>query len=227
MKKIELIIPDSLNELTAKQYVDICTLDTTDEQQALIDSVHIITGLKKEYVSKLSVFSLAEIERLVKKMLKSEYIESYTFELNGIEYGMIPNIGEGALTFGEFLDLSSNMKRLDSGEYDADVVFNFMAVAFRPVINKIDAGCLYKLEPYEGSSKYATIMRSAPASALKTLEGFFLNLRKALVLDSLNYIHEIKDQETAAQHVKTLTSIGAGTAHFENWLKPTLLSLTQ
>jgi hypothetical protein len=106
------------------------------------------------------------------------------FNLNGKKFGFIPKLDD--ITFGENADLVKYIN-------DKETFHSAMAVMYRPVTAQVKER--YIIEEYEGSDKYADIMRNAPLSAFLGAKVFFYSLMTELqscILSSLEEEVEIE-----------------------------------
>jgi hypothetical protein len=133
-----------------------------------------------------------------------------------VEFGFIPNLDK--MTLGEYIDAENYMS-------DWETVHKAMAVFYRPIVagNKD----FYKIEKYEGSDKYSTLMKDAPASVAAGTFFFFLNLGielSKITMDSLR-----KQQQTLKEDlsVKGLEKSGDGINQYTRLLKEMSSKLTR
>jgi hypothetical protein len=203
---MQVTIPTSLNEISCLQ------LSKINEAVKLIDNdtllkmtiVSIITNVSLDKVAKFSMTDINEISDNILNLLNSKP-EIETFKINGVEFGFIPNLE--AMKGNEYLDL----------ELHYDNIFNFMAVAYRPIKRKKNS--LYIIEKYKGADKYNELMRQAPASAYIGAKVFFSTLANDLLTVTPTYLlKNLTSSEVAllekngvgiSQLMKSLEGIGS------------------
>lgn len=87
-----------------------------------------------------------------------------------VEFGFMPNMDE--MSLGEYIDLEKYIT-------DWDSMHKALAVMYRPIV----AGKkeFYEIEKYEGSDKYADVMKDAPVTVALGAMVFFYHLGKDLL----------------------------------------------
>jgi len=146
-----------------------------NEDEGLI--LALLLGVTMDTIRNLKQKDLAQLAEEVREGFEAEpqFIDRFT--LDGIEYGFIPKLDD--ITYGENKDLSSYISNWET-------MHNAMAVAYRPIKQRL--GNKYLIEDYEGSSKYADIMKSAPLNVVLGMQVFFYNLTKELLKAIPNYL---------------------------------------
>ena len=89
---------------------------------------------------------------------------------DSVTFGFIPNLDE--ITLGEFVDLDNYIG-------DWEQMHKAMAVLYRPITFR--KGDLYLIEDYEGTDKYAGIMKDSPVNVALGAVVFFLSFRERFV----------------------------------------------
>ena len=92
MKK-ELIIPETLHEVSLTDFASIGEIVEKDNDNVLIDSINAILGVDKKLLLTLNQSVIDELGLKVVSLLQRENIPVYTFNLNKVKYHY--------LTFGE------------------------------------------------------------------------------------------------------------------------------
>ena len=108
--------------------------------------------------------------RNINNLFEQEQKHSLRFNLNGLEFGFIPNLDE--ITYGENKDVTAYLN-------DWQKMHKAMAVLYRPIINKF--GKKYLIEEYEGSHKHSELMKSMPLGVVMGSLVFFCNLTNELL----------------------------------------------
>lgn len=172
---VKVTIPTSLNDITVGQYQNIKSLLDNEELTGVdLDNAILKIVLGFDEVENISKKDKNILAKDIEKALLNDGSFSQTFELKRTRFGLIPNFDN--ITNGEYIDL---IKYSES----EDDLHRFLAVCYRPVITK-DLFKNYKIENYEGTSKYADVMKDLPMSIAKGCKGFFLTLWE----DLNNYI---------------------------------------
>jgi len=122
--KVELIIPNSLNEITLGQYQEYIKLDKLTETELAYKMIEIFCGLKADHIRLLKAKDVQDIVAIISVMFEDKPSLVHTFKMNGIEYGFINNLDE--MSFGEYIDL-------DTFIGDWDNIEKAMAVLYRPI----------------------------------------------------------------------------------------------
>lgn len=171
MKK-KIIIPESIQDITLGQYQEF--IKNPDMK------IEIFTGLYKKEIEGVKQKDLDYLNQKIDVALNSPSVFKQRFELNGIEFGMIPNFDK--ITTKEYMDLSSY-------GVDVDTLHNVMAIAFRPVISK---GKYYLIEDYKGTEKYSEIMKGMPLNYVNGFLSFFLTLQNELLKAITKFTREVQ-----------------------------------
>jgi len=168
---------NSLLDLTIEDYLMITSLVDKDE-----DSV------KRELVRyfNLGSLSISEVDEFMSNLtnvLKTDAKFIQRFELNGIEYGFIPNLD--TITAAEWIDIDNYQKE----EKD---IHRLLSILYRPVVKKFSLFNLlnkknYSIKPYEGTTEK---LKKAPIEVYLGAMVFFYLLNKKLLLSSSIYTHK-------------------------------------
>lgn len=133
-----------------------------------------------------------------------------------LEFGFIPNLDK--MTLGEYIDAEKYMSSWED-------MHKAMAVLYRPIVagNKD----FYKIEKYEGTDKYADIMKDAPASVAIGSILFFLSLGIELSKTTLDSL--LSQQQTSKEGLtaKDLEKNGDGINQYTRLQEEMYLKLTK
>ena len=143
--KVEINVPDSLNEITLAQYQRFEKLNTEENQGStflLQKMVEIFCNLDLKDVAEIKYKSVQEIAVHLNKVFDTKHTLIPTFELEGIEYGFIPVLDD--MTLGEYIDLDENLG-------DWSNMHKAMSVLYRPI--KFKKGHKYNIEAYNGTTE--------------------------------------------------------------------------
>lgn len=213
--KVEINVPDSLNEITLQQYQRFEKLNTEENKGStflLQKMVEIFCNLDLKDVAEIKYKSVNEIAIHLNKVFDTKHSLIPTFKLKGIEYGFIPILDD--MTLGEYVDLDDNL-----GNWET--MHKAMSVLYRPILFK--KGHKYNIEPYKGMND---VMKQAPLDVVFSAMVFFWNLNNELVTTILNYLHREMDNLTTHQKER-LEQSGVGINQSMALLKEMLPSLTR
>lgn len=177
---VKVKIPESLEDITIGQMQSILELSKNEE----IEGDKLDDEILKVVLNLNEVDLIAKKDRNIllndiEKAIQNKGNFHQTFELKGIRFGLIPNFDN--ITNAVYTDLINYSRE----EEDLN---RFMAVCYRPITTK-DWFKNYKIEEYNGTSKWAEFMKDMPMSIANGCKGFFLNL-----LNDLNS-HILKSME--------------------------------
>ena len=181
---IKIQLPESIADITLNQYQQFLKLqekaDTLTDQGMAERMISLFTGIKKQDVKKLAISDYESIMNQIIDACNTTSKFQQRFELNGIEYGMIPNLND--ISQGEYIDLTT----LGS---DMDEMHKVMAILFRPVV-KEDAFGNYSIEAYGDITERSNDMLNCPMHIVNGSLVFFLTLLKDLKSYMKKYIVE-------------------------------------
>lgn len=206
--KIELTIPDSMSDLTLEQYQKFLKVIEVNDDEIFIRKkmVQIFCNVPLLDVDKMGQADFAEISEALVKVLDETPSLTRTFELNGVEYGFIPDFDK--ITLGEYVDLD-----FITGNWDEMV--QFMSILYRPIKKKKKSK--YKIEPYK-TEKFDDF-KDMPLDIVIGSQLFFWTignqLLKHIKSSSLHHLETPKVQQRLAE---TLVKDGVGTHQLVNSL---------
>lgn len=203
--KLNVTIPESLEEIKLKDYIKIVNLfsNAEDEHELVvkIKLTSIITGLSLEDVVKIPASELNEIFDTITNVLNQKPKFQPIIKVDGVEYGFIPDM-ESLMT-SEYLDLTL---------YFGNDIAKTTAILYRPIKNKVKS--LYTIQEYKGV-KNIEVYDNFPASAYVSCMLFFYDLMNDLLKTIPQYLEENLTEEQKA----TLEKNGAGILHLTNLLE--------
>ena len=193
-----------IREIFKKKETIKYTLEQFIKLNLIVDMCGEDTNRLYLEVSKLLFGSdISKISKLDADVKIKEFIDTLQhtplfvqrFTLNGVEYGFIPNLDK--MSVGEYIDLDEYLK---DGINSAHRV---MSILYRPITKKF--GSMYRIEDYEGTSKYSDIMLKSSYDIYLSSLVFFYHLGMSLS----NYINTsiLTETEKVQKRVKTLTEI--------------------
>ena len=214
--KLDINIPDSLNEITLLQYQKFDKLIKDNDASDFVNqkTIEIFCGIDLKDVAKIKVTDVNEILEHLNTILQQRTPLKNTFKLSGVEFGFIPKIED--ITAGEFIDLENYLG-------DVETLHQAMAVLFRPIKSKVKG--LYTIQEYESSYQYAEVMKYMPLDIALGAMVFFWTLQKDCVNALTDYIQNEVEQSEQAKQV--LAKNGVGINQFTQQLKEIFSSSMQ
>lgn len=178
--KLELNIPESLDDITLEQYQRFIKIEepTNDDLLSVFLNVDI---------SVVNTIKASEIERLIlhiNSLFEADKPHLRKFKLNDIQYGFIPNIDE--ITYGENKDITTLIN-------DWDNMHKAMSVLYRPItFSRKDK---YLIEDYKADMSGADSLKQMPLSVVMGAMVFFYNLTNELLKAIPNYLERVATKE--------------------------------
>ena len=183
MKSININIPESLDEIPLEQYQEYEQIEEPTER----DVLRIFLGLSDKIIDKLPLHEVERVKSIVLALFNTDHQIHGVFKLNGKEFGFIPNLDQ--ISFGENGDVNKYIG--DWGQ-----MHKAMAVLYRPITHRKKDK--YIIEEYEGSSKYAEVLKQMPLSVVFGAFVFFYSLANDLLRAIPNSIQK-KMQKTKSK----------------------------
>jgi hypothetical protein len=207
--KLEITIPTDLSEIKISQYQKFVKVADQNEESEFIHHkmIEIFCNVELKYVTQFKRKQIIEIVTTINKLFEKIPPLKQRFNLNGIEYGFIPNLDD--ISQGEYMDL-------DNYIVDIADLHRAMAVMYRPVTSKIKEK--YLIEPYEGSDVYADKMLDAPLDVALSARVFFYHLGNELLKSTLTYL-EANPQIQLLMSKHNSVKDGDGTPQFMHLLR--------
>lgn len=215
-QKFTLEVPKDLSGVTLQQYQKYLKVmednkDAEDMEFINLKVLEIFCGVTMKEAYKLPLAEFSFIINHIVNIFKEDTPLQRDFTLtdpngNSMTFGFIPKLDD--ITLGEFIDLDNYIS-------DWQQMHKAMAVLYRPVTFR--KGELYLIEEYEGSNKYAEVMKDSPVNAALGAIVFFYRLGNVLssyLADSLTQ-QMMKDQ----QALKDLEQNGGGINQYMQSLK--------
>lgn len=230
MTEFNLTIPRDLGDITLGQYQKYLkvydTWDKEDEEYIKTKMLQIFCNLSPEDVFKVPLASYDNIISHIVEILNSETVLITKFTMEGknkegnntlVEFGFIPKLDD--MSFGEYIDLEKYMVGWDN-------MHKAMAVLFRPIAHKKKE--YYRIDEYEGTSRYGDVMLDMPVNVALGAMGFFLRLGQKLPIYMMDYLQEaMKEEEVPPQLKQILGKDGDGINQFIHSLKGMLEESTR
>ena len=175
--KITINIPESLKDITLKQYqkwLKIAEDKKLDKflQQKMIE---IFCNIELKKVLQMKATDVSEICTSINKLFTNDCKLITKFDHNDKEFGFVPKLDD--MSFGEYIDLDTYMA-------DWQNMHKAMSVLFRPI--KYKKKEQYLIEDYESANKYD--LQNMSLDIVFGALVFFCNLRTELQKHILNYL---------------------------------------
>ena len=208
----EVIVPDSLNEVTLEQYQKYIKIQDNNEDDTFlaIKMIEIFCGIRADLIMKMKASSIRDITNVLAEMFDQKPPLVKEFKMNGIDYGFIPDLEN--MTFGEYVDLDTYI-----GDYEN--MHRAMSVLYRPIVQRYKDK--YLVDEYSGDE--SDKMKDMPMDAVLSSILFFYHLGMDLSKTMLNYLQEEVSKDLVQQ--LTLEKNGVGINQFSDSLKEILQDL--
>lgn len=214
--KVDINVPDSLNEITLYQYQRFERLIQNNEASHFVNqkTIEIFCGIELKDVARIRIADIDSLLVHLNTLLQTKPKLTRTFKLGVYEFGFIPKLED--ITSGEFIDLENYLS-------DTETLHKAMAVLFRPIKSKVKD--LYIIEEYEAADKYAEVLKYMPLDIALGSMLFFWTLLNDLGNALSHYIQNEVEQSEVAKQV--LEKNGVGINQFTQQLKAIFLDSIQ
>jgi hypothetical protein len=177
--KVDLIVPNSLKEITLKQYQKFIKIQKENDDPYFLQCkmIEIFCNLDSNAVRNLKLSDADKIVNVLNLMFEEKPKLINTFKLGKVEYGFIPKLED--ISLGEYVDLDTYMG-------DWDNMHIAMNVLYRPITEKIKDK--YLIEDYNTESKDK--LDEIPLDVVLGSVFFLYNLGMELSTVMLNYLEE-------------------------------------
>lgn len=215
-QKFTLEVPQELSAITLQQYQKYLKVmegneDAEDTEFINLKVLEIFCGVTMKEAYKLPLAEFSFIINHIVEIFKEDTPLQRDFTLtdpkgDSVTFGFIPKLDD--ISLGEFIDLDNYIG-------DWQEIHKAMAVLYRPITFR--KGDLYLIEEYEGSDKYAEVMKDAPVNVALGAVVFFYRLGNVLssyLLDSLT-----QKLKTDKQLTKDLEQSGDGISQYTQSLE--------
>lgn len=206
--KVDITIPESLNEITLEQYQRFDKLVTNNEASEFVNqkTIEIFCKIDLKDIARIRIVDVNDILVHLNNLLQQKTKLVTTFKLGSKEFGFIPKLED--ITAGEYIDLENYLSNVQT-------LHKAMAVLFRPITNK--AKNLYNIEEYESSEKYSDLLKEMPLDIALGSMVFFYHLHNDCVIGLKDYI---QNEVEKSEHLSNLLEKnGVGINQFTLQLK--------
>ena len=211
--KARLNIPNQLSEITLRKYQKFVKLNVedADERFLQIKMIEIFCEVSHENVLKIKFADADRVTAILGEMFTQKPDLVTKIWLNGVEYGVIPDLDE--LSFGEYIDLDTYLG-------DWENIHTAMNVLYRPITE--NKGNRYSIEEYDVNTKDRLL--DMPLDAVISSVFFFYHLGKDLSVVMNRYLKE-EMMKIPSQQKQDLMLNGDGIKQFSHSLKEILEDL--
>ena len=206
--KVDINVPDSLNEITLYQYQKFEKLINNNEPSHFVNqkTIEIFCNIELRDVARIKIADVDYLLSHLNTLLQTKPKLTRTFKLGVYEFGFIPKLED--ITSGEFIDLETYLS-------DTETMHKAMAVLFRPIKSKVKD--LYIIEDYEAADKYSEVLKYMPLDIALGSMLFFWTLLNDCGNALSHYIQNEVEQSEVAKQV--LEKNGVGINQFTQQLK--------
>ena len=171
--KVKVTLPENNSDITLLQfqkYEKLTKKKGLTSNEFSKRAVSIFSNLKYNDLQGVKLSDFTDIVEQITKALNTEIEFKNRFNLEGVEYGFIPNLND--ITTAEYVDLV---------EYDTkpETLNKVMAILFRR-IEAEDVFGNYSIINYTGTKETSQIMLQMPMNIVNGALVFFSNLSKEL-----------------------------------------------
>jgi len=210
--KVELTIPNSLAEISLKQYQKFLKIqkNNTDAYFLQCKMIEIFCNLDAKSVRLLKLSDADRIVHILNTMFDSKPELIRTFTMNNIQYGIVPDFDD--ISLGEYIDLDTYI-----GDWENMLIA--MNVLYRPVKNKM--GDKYIIKDYDVNSK-----ENLDEISMDIVLGSIFFLYQLGIDLSTVMVNYLENQEIdSSMHQQILEESGVGINQFTHSLKEILRDL--
>lgn len=208
--KLTINIPESLNEVTLKQYQKWLKIAEGKEIDNFLQQkmVEIFCNIELKQVLQIKAIDINNICENITKLFEQKPKFITKFNHKETDFGFIPKLDD--MSFGEYIDLDTYLG-------DWQLMHKAMSVLFRPITYKKKEQ--YLIEDYQSSDKYD--LQNITLDIVFGSLVFFWNLRTELQNHILNYLANQKEVKVP-QDFQDLIKNGVGINPFTDFAKVTL-----
>ena len=184
-------VVESWEEVTLEKFMELSLGEKQSKTKEALETIRILSDLPDRIIKQLSLRDVCNLFEKLSDIALQEVLTKI-IEIDGVEYGMHPNLSE--ITLGEYADLETFM-----GEDLQKNLPEIMAILFRPVTAK--EGDVYTIEAYDGDiTMRAEKMRKMKADQVQSALVFFWTFARIFIaILPLSLIQGMKEKATAHQ----------------------------
>ena len=199
--KLELVVPTSLSEIPLGHYQKFLEVakNTNDDEFLGQKMIEIFCGIELKEVVKIAMPDVINLVSHFNKLFSEIPKFKNRFEINGVEFGFIPNMEK--ISWGEYISIDKTIN-------DYQNLNVAMGVMYRPIIEfKKDK---YLVEKYNAEGYYDDLMKYAPLDVCLSAQLFFWNLEKELLIATISYLEKMMSRKMQMSLLKKLNLVNDG-----------------
>jgi len=215
---VKIEVPKSLSAITLRQYQSyVKVLEGVDMKDGLtreasdflnLKALEVFCGMqmKDTYKMPMDLFDsiLAQLSLCFKENTpRVDRLKMTDPSGKAAEFGLMPNLSK--MSLGEYLDLDAYID-------DWSKMHKAMAVLYRPIVTDVKGK--YLIEEYQGSDRWADVMRDAPLNVVLGVKVFFYRLGMKLSQHTMTSILQEATLEENTDLKQALEESGVGINQF-------------
>ena len=159
---------NSWEDVNLETWIKLIELESGSKSKEAEETIAALSDIPNKLIKELSIRDVAVImNQIAEAQSKQNTVLKKIIEIDGIEYGMHPNLDD--LTLGEYADIETFIK----GGLEKNMP-EMMAVLFRPITEKGESDNVYVIEGYDGDLTIRTeIMKKMSAEQVQSCLVFF------------------------------------------------------
>ena len=164
---------NSWSDVTLETWIKLIDKETGSKTEQAEETIAALSDMPKKLVKELALRDVAIIMGKIGELQsKQDTVLKKVFEIDGVEYGMHPDLSE--ITLGEYADIETLIKEgLEKNMPE------LMSVLFRPITEK--NGSVYTIAAYDGNITIrAEEMKKMSAEQVQSALVFFWHFAKEL-----------------------------------------------
>ena len=206
MVEVEISLPKSINDIKLKDYQRYMKVYEANKD---VDDANFLELKLLEAFCEIDLLTANQMPfetfdfalEHMSNVFKQKTPLTRRFKMKGTdgvtaEFGFIPNLSK--MSLGEYVDLDTYIS-------DMDNMHKAMAVLYRPVHNSWEGKEHYRVAEYEGTEKYAEVMKEMPLGIALGAMVFFYRLGMKLSKHMMDYsLQMLETQELSEEQSQRL-----------------------
>jgi len=200
MGEFKISLPLSINDIKLKDYQEYMKVydankDVDDANFLELKLLEIICKIELLEANKMPFEAFNSTLEYMSEIFQEKTPLVRRFKLRGsddvtAEFGFIPNLSK--MSLGEYVDLDTYIG-------DMQTMHKAMAILFRPVHKSWDGKEHYRIAEYEGTEKYAEVMKEMPLGIALGAMVFFYRLGMKLSKHMMSYSLQLLEKEELSE----------------------------
>ena len=201
-KKKTYNLINSWADVNLESWGKLIDLESGSQSTGAVETLELLSDMPKKLITELPLKDAALLMGKLSEMQSEQHtVLSKVIEIDGVEYGMHPNLDD--ITLGEYADLESLItKGIEKN------LKEMMAILFRPIVER--SGEVYTIEAYDGDITIrAEAMKKMSAEQVQNVLVFFWDFVTVFLKVSPSFLQEVA-QQMKEQQTETLQKSGDG-----------------